>query len=246
MILENGVVRTMDPSLPTAAALADRRPAVAGGVGVHETALPTPDRVDLRGLCVLPAFTDSHVHFPTWSLAQRDVRLEGTASLGRGTRSHRGVTTVSAPGSAAPAGVTPTGPSGPRRQALDGPTGTAPAALWAKDYHSLWLNTAGTRRSPPATSRSPAASSSATRRVSRRASSARSPRGASASASSPSPTTSGSAATRQGIRIANSRGVAAIHDKDGRLGAAVRLRPHPRARGADPTRLAVAPGREAQ
>jgi len=81
MILENGVVRTMEPSLPQAAALAVAGPLVAGGVGVHETALPTPDRVDLNGLCVLPAFTDSHVHFPTWSLSQRDVRLEGAASL---------------------------------------------------------------------------------------------------------------------------------------------------------------------
>ena len=81
MILANGVVRTMEPSLPTTAALAIAGDRIVGGVGTHEWALPTPDRVDLRGRCVLPAFTDSHVHFPTWSLAQRDVSLEGTASL---------------------------------------------------------------------------------------------------------------------------------------------------------------------
>ena len=73
MILENGVVRTMDPALPTARALAIAGERIVGGVGTHETALPTPDRVDLGGRCVLPAFTDSHVHFPTWSLARRDV-----------------------------------------------------------------------------------------------------------------------------------------------------------------------------
>ena len=28
-----------------------------------------------------PRFTDSHVHFPTWSLAQRQVKLDGCASL---------------------------------------------------------------------------------------------------------------------------------------------------------------------
>jgi predicted amidohydrolase YtcJ len=73
MILENGVVRTMDPSLPDARALAIAGAPVAGGVGTHETALPSPDVVDLGGRCVLPGFTDSHVHFPTWSLGRRDV-----------------------------------------------------------------------------------------------------------------------------------------------------------------------------
>src|SRR6188768_978375 len=81
MILENGVVRTMDPALPTARALAIAGPYLAGGVGVHETALASPETVNLGGRCVLPAFTDSHVHFPTWSLAQRQVKLDGCASL---------------------------------------------------------------------------------------------------------------------------------------------------------------------
>ena len=81
VILENGVIRTMDPSLPTAGALAIAGSYVAGGVGVHETALASPEAVDLGGRCVLPGFTDSHVHFPTWSLAQRQVKLDGCASL---------------------------------------------------------------------------------------------------------------------------------------------------------------------
>ncbi len=81
MILENGVVRTLDPSLPLARALAIAGDRIAGGVGVHETALASPETVDLGGRCVLPGFTDSHVHFPTWSLAQRQVKLDGCASL---------------------------------------------------------------------------------------------------------------------------------------------------------------------
>ncbi|MBA3429205.1 MAG: amidohydrolase, partial [Actinobacteria bacterium] len=81
MILENGVIRTMDPSLPTARALAIAGGQLAGGVGVHETALASPETVDLGGRCVLPAFTDAHVHFPTWSLAQQQVALDGCASL---------------------------------------------------------------------------------------------------------------------------------------------------------------------
>src|SRR5687768_5041679 len=81
MILENGVIRTMDPSLPTTRALAIAGAHVAGGIGTHEAALPSPDVVDLGGRCVLPGFTDSHVHFPTWSLSQGEVKLEGVGGL---------------------------------------------------------------------------------------------------------------------------------------------------------------------
>jgi len=81
VILENGVIRTMEPAMPVAHALAIAGERVAGGIGTHETALPSPDRVDLGGRCVLPGFNDAHVHFPTWALAQREVRLEGTGSL---------------------------------------------------------------------------------------------------------------------------------------------------------------------
>src|SRR5438045_9097903 len=81
MILANGPIRTLDPSLPLARALAVAGDRVAGGVGVHETALASPEVVDLGGSCVLPGFTDSHVHFPTWAVAQHDVRLDGCASL---------------------------------------------------------------------------------------------------------------------------------------------------------------------
>ena len=49
VFLENGIVRTMDPALPTARALAIAGEVVAGGVGTHESALPGPERIDLRG-----------------------------------------------------------------------------------------------------------------------------------------------------------------------------------------------------
>src|SRR5438034_1809244 len=81
MILANGPIRTLDPSLPLARALAVAGERVAGGVGVHETALASPEVVDLGGRVVLPGFSDSHVHFPSWALAQTQVSLEGCASL---------------------------------------------------------------------------------------------------------------------------------------------------------------------
>ena len=148
MILENGVIRTMDPALPTSRALAIAGDRVAGGVGVHETALASPDLVDLGGRCVLPGLTDSHVHFPSWAVARRQVRLEGAASLDEALDHVREGITEVAPGHwlrgqgwrdadwAEP----------PTKEALDAVTGDVPTALLAKDYHSLWLNSAALAR----------------------------------------------------------------------------------------------------
>jgi hypothetical protein len=147
VILENGVIRTMVPTMPMVLALAIAGDRIAGGVGTHEQALASPDHVNLGGRCVLPGLSDAHVHFPTWALAQREVRLEGTTSLdealarietavgalepglwlrGRGWRSGDWSPEVE-----------------PTRQALDAVTGDTPVALMARDYHSLWLNSAG-------------------------------------------------------------------------------------------------------
>jgi predicted amidohydrolase YtcJ len=42
VILRNGTIRTLDPSLPSVSALWIAGERIAGGVGVHETSLPTP------------------------------------------------------------------------------------------------------------------------------------------------------------------------------------------------------------
>ncbi len=218
MFLTNGVIRTMDPSLPTTAALALAGPLVAGGVGTHESALPTPDRVDLRGRCVLPAFADSHVHFPTWALAQSDVRLDGAAGLTEALdRVRRHPTSGS--------WIRGTGwrdagwEAHPTKETLDEVTGATPAALWAKDYHSLWLNSAALALAggelevaggvverdetgePTGILREESAWRFRERFVR-------------------IPEAEWVEATRAGIRLAHSRGVASVHDKDGWLGAA--------------------------
>ncbi len=94
-------------------------------------------------------------------------------------------------------------------------------------------------------STSPAASSSAAPTASQRGSCGRSRRGASASAIVTVTEDEWVDATREGIRVANARGVA----RDPRQGRLARrgldLRPDPRAGGADAPRLAVAPGRPA-
>ena len=216
MILENGVVRTMDPSLPRARALAVAGELIAGGVGTHETALASPEVVNLGGRCVLPAFTDSHVHFPTWSLAQDDVGLDGVSSLVEALELVRG----------AKAGrwVRGTGwrdanwAEKPTAAALDEVTGATPAALWAKDYHSLWLNSAAlalaggdldveggvVERDEAGKPTGVLREESAWRFRERYVHVSQD---------------EWVEATRRGIRLAHSRGVGAIHDKDGWLGA---------------------------
>jgi hypothetical protein len=217
MILENGVVRTLDPALPVARSLAIAGERIAGGVGTHESALPTPDVVDLGGRCVLPGFTDAHVHFPTWSLSQRDVRLDGVTRLEEAlerVRTHprrgawiRGTGWRSAEWEAQPT-----------KEALDAVTGPTPALLWSKDYHSAWLNSAALalahgdlevagglverdeRGEPTGILREEAAWQFRARFA------------------MPSEDEL-VAATREGQRIAAARGVVAIHDKDGWLGA---------------------------
>src|ERR1700755_2073353 len=123
----------MDPALPVARALAIAGDRVAGGVGPHEAALASPERIDLGGRCVLPGFTDSHVHFPTWALARRHVRLEDTASLGEALDRVAGARGDARPG----AWLRGTGwrsgdwspPAEPTKEQLDRVTGDTPAAL---------------------------------------------------------------------------------------------------------------------
>ncbi len=222
MILENGTVRTMDPFLPTARALAIAGDRIVGGVGAHELALPSPERVDLGGRCVLPGFNDAHVHFPTWALAQRQVRLEGCRSLPEAVDRVRAAVAAARPGRWIvgygwrdadwdPPGI-------PTRELLDPFSGDIPIALWAKDDHSLWLNSAGLAHAggdlvvaggvvevdstgePTGLLREESAWRFRARHIT-------------------FPESEVADAVRSGIRLAHARGVTAVHDKDGWLGA---------------------------
>jgi predicted amidohydrolase YtcJ len=222
MILENGVVRTMDATLPVARALAIAGDRIAGGVGTHETALASPERIDLGGLCVVPGFTDAHVHFPQWALASRQVRLEGMGTL------DEAVARV-----AEAVGRTPPGrwlrgtgwrsgewkpAAEPTKEALDAVTGEVPTALQAKDGHSLWLNSAGLARA-----NGDLAVPGGVVETDEHGDPTGILREESAwrfrEAFVVTPEEEWLDAMRDGIRIANSRGVTAVHDKDGWLGA---------------------------
>jgi predicted amidohydrolase YtcJ len=146
VILENGVIRTMDRTMPVVLALAIAGDRIAGGVGTHEQALASPDHLNLGGRCVLPGFSDAHVHFPTWALAQREVRLEETTSLDQALALVEGAVGTLEPGRWLRGRGWRSGDWSPEveptRQALDSVTGDTPSALMARDYHSLWLNSA--------------------------------------------------------------------------------------------------------
>src|SRR6266545_4941794 len=190
VILDNARVHTMDDARPTASALAIR--------GDHIVALGTGpsvvgvERVELDGLCVLPGFSDAHVHFPTWSLARHEVRLDCAGTLeevvarvaavggrpstmtgwirGRGWRSGEWQPQVE-----------------PTRHDLDEVSRDVPIALMAQDGHSLWLNSAALAR-------------------------------ANGDLHVPGGVVEVDA-VREAINVAHARGVTAIHDKDGWIGA---------------------------
>jgi predicted amidohydrolase YtcJ len=222
MILENGIVRTMEPSLPTARGLAIAGEWIAGGVGPHESALASPERVDLGGRCVMPGFTDSHVHFPSWALAQREIRLEDTGSLDEALARVRAALPGVRPGAWLLGRGWRSGDWEPRveptKEPLDELAGEIPIALMARDSHSVWLNSAALARA------------NGDLQV---------PGGVVELDEGGEPTgvlreescwhfrdayieTSDDEyveAMGDGIKLANSRGVTAVHDKDGWLGA---------------------------
>ncbi|MDQ4082098.1 MAG: amidohydrolase [Actinomycetota bacterium] len=222
MILENAVIRTMDASLPTTRALAIAADKIVGGTGTHESALASPERVDLGGRCVVPGFTDAHVHFPQWALARRQVRLEGARSLEEAVRR----VAAAVPGTPRGRWIRGIGwrsaewapPVEPTKEALDAVTGDVPVALAAKDGHSLWLNSAALARA----NGDLLVAGGVVERDERGE-----PTGVLREESAwrfrevyvETPADEWLEATREAIKVANARGVTAIHDKDGGLGA---------------------------
>jgi predicted amidohydrolase YtcJ len=218
MILRNGTIRTLDPSLPTVSSLWIAGERIAGGVGVHETSLPSPETVDLGGRCVLPGFTDSHVHFPTWALSQNDVQLHDCGSLAEALDRVRTAPRTGSwlRGQGWRDADWPDGP--PTRAALDEVESERPAMLISKDYHALWLNSAALALAdgdleveggvvvrdehgePSGVLYEEAAWQFKGRFVH-------------------VPAEEYVDAMRRGVKIAASRGVTALHDKDGWLGA---------------------------
>jgi predicted amidohydrolase YtcJ len=222
VILENGIVRTLDPALPVARALAIAGDRIVGGVGTHETALAPPDVVDLRGRCALPGFTDSHVHFPTWAVARSEVRLEDTRSLEDAVDRVRGALPTVRPGGWLRGRGWRSGDWSPAveptKEALDAIATDVPVALMSRDAHSVWLNSAALARAD-GDLHVPGGVVEADERGQ--------PTGVLREESCwhfrdryiETGDDEYIEAMRAGMKVANARGVTAVHDKDGWLGA---------------------------
>lgn len=160
LLFEKGTIWTGDPSRPLAQALAVERGRI---VAVGETddlqdAFPRFSRVSLDGCAVLPAFTDSHIHFAAFGLALRQVELRACRSL------RDAVDAIASAARTARAGEWIRGrgwdknlwPEGrfPGKEDLDPVTGDHPALLHSKDGHAAWVNSralarAGITRATP-------------------------------------------------------------------------------------------------
>jgi predicted amidohydrolase YtcJ len=214
--LTGGTIHSLDGGAPPAAELL-----IEGDRVVERTSAPARE-IDLEGACVLPGFNDAHVHFPTWSVAQGQVRLEGTRTV------EEALDRVAAAARRVPPGRWLRGLGWragdwhpavePDREMLDRAAPGAPVALMSRDYHSLWLSSEALRRAggdlavpggvvevdgagePTGVLREMAAWTFRDRW------------------SAPS-RAEYLDAMRAGLRLAASRGVTAIHDKDGWLGS---------------------------
>jgi predicted amidohydrolase YtcJ len=214
LLLHGGAVRTLNPVAPLGRELAIRDGRVAGRPP------PYAERVDLAGCCVMPGLADAHVHFPTWSLAQGQVRLEGARSLEEALTRVGDAVGTAAPGSWLRGVGWRDGEwaDAPTRAALDRVAPETPVALFSRDGHSLWLNSAGLARAEgPLERRGGVVERDESGELTGvlREEAAWAFRELHVRPSVDEMVT----ASRAGLRIAASRGVTAIHDKDGWLGA---------------------------
>jgi predicted amidohydrolase YtcJ len=211
IVIEGGTVRTLDPARPVV-----ERLAIADGRVVAE-ASPGARRLDLGGRCALPGLNDAHVHFPTWSMAQREVQLDGVPSLAEAL--DRVADALPATGWVRGFGWRDAGwAEPPTRAALDRVAPDTPVALLSKDYHSIWLNSVALARAggdldaPGGVVERDAAGEPTGVLRENAAWRFRDEHSV--------PTIDEMLdATRAGLRIAATRGVTAIHDKDGWLGS---------------------------
>jgi predicted amidohydrolase YtcJ len=80
LLLENGVVHTLDDARPSGRSILMEGDRIAAVFDDPRPQSGLPDsrlrRVDLKGQTVVPAFTDSHIHFADWGVALSRVNLE--------------------------------------------------------------------------------------------------------------------------------------------------------------------------
>jgi predicted amidohydrolase YtcJ len=206
----------MDAATPRLATLAIRGDTVVTAVA------DVGEEVDLEGCCVVPGFADAHVHFPSWAMVQGWARLEDCGTLEAAVGRVRDAVSAAEPdrwlvGYGWREGDWGAGRE-PTRRDLDTVTGMIPTALWSQDYHSLWLNSAALARAGDDLGSVDAGV-------------ATDARGEPTGLLREEPAwhfrdrhivftvEEYAAATAAAIGLAHAKGITAVHDKDGRLGA---------------------------
>ena len=137
-------VRTLDPERALGSALVVVGDKIAAVLDDPRDAPAGAGRIDLAGACVLPGFVDAHVHFPSWALGRRELRLFDCRSV------CDVVARVQEAARSVPRGGWLRGrgwrdefwSEKPAQQALDAVAPGVRVALRAHDGHSLWLNSA--------------------------------------------------------------------------------------------------------
>ncbi|MGZ4269258.1 MAG: amidohydrolase [Solirubrobacteraceae bacterium] len=194
-----GLIRTLDAARPVATSIAIEGDRIAS---LDEPAAGP----DLGGFCVVPGFTDSHVHFPSWALSRSELDLSRASS----PQEAAALAAAAAPGICG--WVRGRGwrseawPEQPTREHLRDVA--APAAFWAADTHTVWLNDAALRRAAPVIGTGHA--DGIVRET---------PAFALREALLLPSAEETVAAVRAALPVAHAAGVCAIHDKDGGAGA---------------------------
>jgi predicted amidohydrolase YtcJ len=153
LLLYTGAIRTLDPAMPQASALAIRggRVLAAGSDDDMRARLPgfgADQQVNLEGRSVLPGLTDAHLHFEWYALGLDNVNAE-TATLAECLER------VAAQVARTPAGRWVTGlgwnqnvwgGAFPTAADLDRVAPNHPVMLRAKSGHAAWANTLALRQ----------------------------------------------------------------------------------------------------
>jgi predicted amidohydrolase YtcJ len=143
-VLLGASARTLDPERALASALVVAGGKIAAVLDDPHDAPAGARRIDLSGGCVLPGFVDAHVHFPSWALGRRELRLFDCRSLAEAVaRVQEAASSVRPGGWLRGRGWRDElWSEKPARQALDAVAPGVRVALRAHDGHSLWLSSA--------------------------------------------------------------------------------------------------------
>jgi predicted amidohydrolase YtcJ len=164
-------VRTLDPERGLGGALVVAGEKIAAVLADPRDAPAGARRIDLSGACVLPGFVDAHVHFPSWALGRRELRMFDCRSLAEAVaRVQEAARSVRPGGWLRGRGWRDElWREKPDRQALDAVASGVRVALRAHDGHSLWLSSIPSPGcAPPFCARTPSAQRGAPNRRSLR------------------------------------------------------------------------------